>query len=261
MVFAAACLTSASCQIITEAVPIAAGPVDTPTPPPKTPAPKKETPAPAATATSTATAAPTDAPNPVPTQSPQVDCPSTAPALLVVNGGNHCAPYVRVSSGNCGVDSTWWFDCSDFYFVGAVYQYIGGGNPWSYVGNDKPNVPCYVQDKNYAVGDMARICSTGGATSCDMDHMQNPAMIACCRNHVWVGDDRRVVVTATDASGTSLQVNRGVDDNPSFSEIVIAHPGQAITVTYCEPPPPLVDGQCGTTIPSYGGCSTKVFTP
>jgi hypothetical protein len=260
-VVVAACLMSASCQIITEAVPGSAGPVDTPTPPPKTPTPKKKTPTPDATATTAPTATPTDTPAPVPTQSPETSCPATAPGVLTVNGGNHCAPYVHVNKGNCGIDSTWWYDCSDFYFVGAVYQYIGGGDPWLYVGQDKPTVACYVQGKNYKVGDLARICATGGATTCDLDHMQNPAMIACCHNHVWVGDDRRVVVSAKDASGTQLAVNRGVNDNPAFSEIVIAHPGQQLTVTYCLPPPPLVDGQCGTVFPYGSGCSTKVFTP
>jgi hypothetical protein len=265
VVLAAASLMSVSCQIITEAVPSSAGPVDTPTPPPKTPTPKKTktSATPEATATATTPPAPTatDEPNPLPTQSPEVTCPATAPGVLTVNGGNRCAPYVKVTKGNCGIDSTWWYDCRDFYFVGAVYQYIGGGDPWVYVGQDKPNVPCYVQGKNYAVGALARICATGGATSCDMDHMQNPAVIACCRNHVWVGDDRRVVVSATDASGTQLQVIRGVNGNPAFSEIVIAHPGQQLTVTYCLPPPPLVDGRCGTVFPYGSGCGTKIFTP
>jgi hypothetical protein len=258
-VIALASLASVSCQIITEAVPSSAGPVDTPTPPPKTPTPKKTA---EPTATTAPAATPTDAPNPVPTQSPVEDCPSTAPAVRMINGGNRCAPYVKVTKGNCGVDSTWWYDCSNYYFVGAVYQHIGGGNPWVYVGQDMPTVPCHIQGKQYPIGAMTRICSTGGATVCDPDHMQNPAMIACCQNHVWRGDERRVVVSAKDASGTQLQVKRGVNENPAFSEIVIAHPGQQLTVTYCLPPPPLVDQDCGTVFPSYGpSCSTKVFTP
>jgi hypothetical protein len=263
LTIALASLTSMSCKIITEALPSTAGPVDTPTPAPKTPTPKKPKTPTAETPTATSTPAPTatSTPNPIPTQSPEQSCPATAPAVRLINGGNHCAPYVKVTKGNCGVDSTWWFDCSDFYFVGAVYQYIGGGNPWVYVSQEMPTVPCYVQGKSYAVGALARICSTGGATTCDPDHMQNPAMIACCQNHVWAGDPRRVVVSASDSSGTQLQVHRGVNDNPAFSELVIAHPGQALTVTYCAPPPPLVDAECGTVFPSAGGCSTKVFTP
>jgi hypothetical protein len=256
-------LISVSCQIVTEAQPTTGEPVDTPTPPPKTPTPKNK---PSATATATVQATPAATPTPTPnvvaTQSPVQTCPDSAPALDRVNGSATCAPFVKVAPGNCGVDSTWWFDCSDYYFMNAVYQYIGGGNPWVFVGADRPDVKCYVPDRTYAIGELARICSTGGARTCDPDHMQNPAMIACCQNHVWRLDERRVVVTASDASGTPLQVNRAVMGNPSFSEIVVEHPGEVLTVTYCLPPPPLVDADCGTVFPSSGpGCSTKTFIP
>jgi hypothetical protein len=257
------CLAAASCKMITEAMP--GSPEDglTPTPTSKPKATATPTGAAKATATSTpeptATAAPTATVGP--TQSPEVTCPDSSPGVAFVNGSNTCKSYVPATHGNCGVDSTWWFDCSDYYFLGATYQYIGGGNPWMYVGQNT-NAPCFSPSKNYQIGAQVSICSTGGATSCDNDHMVNPGMIACCRNHNWTGDDRRVVVSAVDASGTALSVLGNVGGNPSFAEIVIVHPGQALTVNYCLPPPPLIDGQCGSAFPYEGtGCTTKVFTP
>lgn len=284
-----AALVWSSCRIITEAIPTSSSPADTPTPstPKQTPTPKKSptaasrpdltntpvstpvpttapTTAPTVAPTATATTAPAATPTPTlfATPSPERSCPATAPTADFVNGSNGCAGYVPVTQGNCGVDSTWWYDCSGSYFVGAIYQYIGGGNPWVLVGTDMPTVRCFSESKTYAVGDLVRICTLGGARSCDADHEVNPGMIACCQNHYWEGDPRRVVVTAADSLGTPLEVRRNAGGNPSFAEIVIAHPHTPITVTYCLPPPPLHDGECGTTIPSVGaGCTTKVFTP
>jgi hypothetical protein len=257
-------LMAPSCRMITEAMPDSAGGL-TPTPNPKPTATPNTgaTPTQRPRATPTSTPEPTATPTPVvsATQSPETSCPASAPPVKLVNGSNQCKLYVPTAGGNCGVDSTWWHECSDFYFEGAVYQYIGGGNPWLFVGHDT-GAPCFVATHNYQVGDLVAICSKGGATSCDPDHEVNPGMIACCRNHYWAGDNRRVVVTAIDASGTPLTVKRNAGGNPSFSEIVIAHPGEQLTVTYCLPPPPLADAECGTVFPYQDdGCTIKVFTP